>query len=180
MLRNSCFVKSAVLLLCFLSGTNIVFAHEGHHDPIVSIERSTFVHLQSILSAYKEVYGHLVKKETVGITDFAQKMMDAASQGARTEPDGSGRHMMQHILQGAEELKNADSLHEVCEAFTSISNALFPFFKSWPNQLKHNELKLYWCKKDGYYWFQPQNLSPSCPYAITGACSDIEEVGKSE
>ena len=83
---------------------------------------------------------------------------------------------MQHILQGAEELKNAKSLPEAQCAFASISNALCPFFNAWPNQLKRNELKLYRCKKDVHSWLQPQKLSPVCPYTTTGTCSDIEEV----
>ncbi|MDE1889650.1 MAG: hypothetical protein KGI30_05275 [Planctomycetota bacterium] len=49
-----------------------------------------------------------------------------------------------------------------------ISDALCPFFKAWPNQLKHNELKLYRCKKDLHCRLQPQNLSLACPYGITG------------
>ncbi len=80
---------------------------------------------------------------------------------------------MRHILQGAEELKNAKGLPEAQHAFELISDALCPFFKAWPNQLK-----CYRCKKDVHCWLQPQNLSLSCPYAITGACLDIEEVGK--
>ncbi len=176
MLKNTCLLISIVFSLLFPCGIHNIFANEDHQDSIASIEQTTFANLQSILSAYQGVYGHLVKKETDGIADLAQKMMDTAAQGMQTEPDGAGRRMMQHVFQGAEELKNADCLHETQCAFTSISNALFIFFKSWPNQLKRNELKLYWCKKDGHYWLQPQNLSPVCPYAATGACSDIEEV----
>ena len=37
-------------------------------------------------------------------------------------------------------------------------------------------MKLYRCKKAVHCWLQPQNLSPACPYAITGTCSDVEEV----
>ena len=88
--------------------------------------------------------------------------------------------MMQHILQGAEELKNAKGLPEAQYAFELISDAFCPFLKAWPNQLKRNELKLYRCKKDVYCWLQSQNLSPACPYAITGTCLDMEEVEKGE
>jgi hypothetical protein len=88
---------------------------------------------------------------------------------------------MQHILlQWAEELKNAKGLPEAQYAFELISDVFCPFFKAWPNQLKRNEMKLYRCKKDVYCWLQQQNLSPSCPYAITRTCLDMEEVGNGE
>lgn len=56
--------------------------------------------------------------------------------------------------------------------------AIIPFFKSWPNQLNRNEIKLYQCKEHGHYWLQPQDISPACPYTLDKSlnCSDIEEV----
>lgn len=60
----------------------------------------------------------------------------------------------------------------------SISDALLPFFKSWPNQLKRNELKMCQCKNDGHCWLQPENCLKICPYSPTElkTCSDIEEI----
>ncbi|HHT9113832.1 MAG: hypothetical protein HZA47_12595 [Planctomycetes bacterium] len=112
-----------------------------------------------------------------GIADLAQKLSDAAQQAAQTEPDGAGRHMMQHVLAGADDLKKAKSVQEAQKAFASMSDALLPFFKSWPNQLKRNELKLCRCK-NGHCWLQPENCLKICPYSPTElkTCSDIEEV----
>jgi hypothetical protein len=157
----------------------LVSAHEGHsHEAVITIGKKTVVHLQSILSNYLEVYCHLVKKDLNGITDLAQKLPDAARQAAQTETDGAGRHMMQHVLAGAESLKRARSTKESQEVFASISDVLLPFFNSWPNQLKRNELKMCQCKNDGHCWLQSLNCSSACPYSADQAkiCSDIEEV----
>ena len=180
MLKN--FSLRCGLLFLFLSVcTHFVFAHEGHdhsHEAIITIGKKTVVHLQSILSTYQEVYNHLVKKDLNGIADLARKLSDAARQAAQTEPDGAGRHMMQNVLAGAEDMKKAKSVQEAQKAFASTSDALLPFFKSWPNQLKRNELKMCQCKNDGHCWLQPQNCSSACPYSADQAkmCSDIEEV----
>ena len=178
MLKNNTLTKCATCLLFSLFTINIVFTSKSPCVTITSVDQATLVHLQSVLSAHKNVYSQLVKKDLKEIPDIAQKMTDAALHGTITEPEGTGRRMMQHILQGAEELKNADCLHETQTAYTSITNALLKYFKSSPDQLKRNELKLYWCKKDGYYWLQPQNLSPICPYASneSSVCTEIEEV----
>jgi hypothetical protein len=182
MLKNSYFKKCVITLLffyCFFIYDHTVSAHEGHsHEAVITIGKKTLVHFQSILSTYQEVYTHLVKKDVNGIADLAQKLSDAARQAAQTEPDGAGRHMMQHVLAGAEELKKAKSVQEAQKAFASISNALLPFFKSWPNHLKRNELKMCQCKNDGHCWLQPQNGSSACPYSADQAkmCSDIEEI----
>ena len=153
------------------------FAHEDHehdHDTI-SIERSTLVQLQSVILAYKDIYCQLTDGNLKGIDVFAQRMADAALRGSRTEPNKSvGRHMMLHILQSAEILKKSENLDDAQDAFLSISKTLAPFFKSWPNQLKNFELKLYHCKENGYHWLQPQYLSPTYPYSSN--CSEIEKV----
>lgn len=179
MIKNSYLKKGVMLLLfsyCFIQN---ISAHEGHsHEAVITIGKKTLVHLQSLLSTYQEVYNHLVKKDLNGITDLAQKLSDAARQGIQTEPEGAGRHMMQHVLAGAEVLKKAKSVQDVQKAFASMSDALLPFFKSWPNQLKRNELKMCQCKNDGHCWLQPQNGASVCPYSTDQAkmCSDIEEV----
>ncbi|MBM2833952.1 MAG: hypothetical protein HW406_1113 [Candidatus Brocadiaceae bacterium] len=180
MFKNNCLKKCMVFLLIFPACyIPVASAHEGHsHETVTTIGKKTVVHLQSILSTYQGVYTHLVKKDLNGIAGLAQKLSDAALQAAQTEPDGAGRHMMQHVLAGAESLKRAKSTKESQEAFASISDALLPFFKSWPNQLKRNELKMCQCKNDGHCWLQPQNCSSACPYSADEAkiCSDIEEV----
>ena len=180
MLKNNRLKKCMVFLLIFYAcHMYTVSAHEGHsHEAVITIGKKTVVHLQKILSTYQEVYTHLVKKDVNGITGLAQKLSDAASQAAQTEPDGTGRHMMQHVLAGAEDLKKAKSVHEAQKAFASISDGLLPFFKSWPNQLKRNELKMCECKHDGLCWLQSQNCTSACPYSTDQEkmCSDIEEI----
>ncbi|MFN3532694.1 MAG: hypothetical protein ACK41Q_09340 [Candidatus Brocadia sp.] len=186
MFENGYFKKCAISLLLFnwfFVYVHIVSAHEGHdhpHESIITIGKKTFVHLQAILSAYQEVYRHLVKKDFHGIADLAQKLSDAARQAAQTEPEGAGRHMMQHVLAGAKDLERTKNIHEAQKAFASISDSLLPFFKSWPNQLKRNELKMCRCKNDGHCWLQPQNYPSACPYSADQAkmCSDIEEVNQ--
>lgn len=161
---------------CFLHTAS---AHEGHsHEVVITIGKKTVVHFQAILSAYQEVYHYLVKKDLDGIAGLAQKLSDAARQAAQTEPDGDGRHMMQHVLTGAEALKKTKSIQDTQMAFASVSEALLPFFKSWPNQLKQNKLKMCRCKNDGYCWLQPQNCVSACPYSAdqTKMCFDIEEI----
>jgi uncharacterized membrane-anchored protein YhcB (DUF1043 family) len=180
MFKNTCLKKCMVFLLIFHACyIPIASAHEGHsHEAVITIGKKTVVHLQSILSTYQEVYNHLVKKDLNGIADLAQKLSDAARQAAQTETDGAGRHMMQHVLAGAEDMKKAKSVQEAQKAFASTSDALLPFFKSWPNHLKRNELKMCQCKNDGHCWLQPQNCTSACPYSADQAkmCSDIEEI----
>jgi len=182
MFKNDCLKRCMVILLIFHAcSIPIASAHEGHdhsHEAVITLGKKTVVHLQSILSTYQEVYHHLVKKDLNGITDLAQKLSDAAQQATKTEPDGAGRHMMEHVLAGAYDLKKAKSLQETQKAFALTSDALLPFFKSWPNQLKRNELKLCQCKNDGHCWLQPQSCSSACPYSADQAktCSDIEEI----
>lgn len=129
------------------------------------------------MKGVNEVYHHLVKKDLNGIADLARKLSDAARQAAQIEPNGSGRHMMEHVLAGAESLKKAKSIQEAQKAFASTCDALLPFFKSWPNQLKRNELKMCQCKNDEHCWLQPLNCSVACPYNsdTSSDCSDIEE-----
>ena len=180
MLKNNYLKKGVTLLVFFYCcHTHAASAHEGHsHEAVITIGKKTVVHLQSILSTYQEVYNHLVKKDLNGIAGLARKLSDAARQAAQTEPDGAGRHMMEHVLEGAEDMEKAKSVQEAQKAFASTSDALLPFFKSWPNQLKRNELKICQCKNDGHCWLQPQNCSSVCPYSADQAkiCSDIEEI----
>lgn len=184
MLKNSYFKKYMTTLLffyCFFMYDHTISAHEGHdhsHEAVITIGKKTVVHLQSIIATYQEVYHHLVKKDLHGITDLAQKLADAARQAMRTESKGAGHHMMQHVFAGAEDLEKAQSIQDAQKAFASTSNALLPFFKSWPNQLKRNGLKICQCKHDGQRWLQPQNCSSACPYSADQAkmCSGIEEI----
>ncbi|MEK7296656.1 MAG: hypothetical protein AAB069_02030 [Planctomycetota bacterium] len=180
MFNNNRYKKRMIILLLFFTcSLHTASAHEGHsHEAVITLGKKTVVHLQSILSTYQEVYHHLVKKDLDGITDLAQKLSDAAWQAAQTESDDTGRHMMQHVLAGAEALKKTKSVQDAQKAFASMSDALLPFFKSWPNQLKQNKLKLCQCKNDGHCWMQPQNCASVCPYSAdqTKMCSDIEEV----
>ncbi|MEP9410423.1 MAG: DUF3347 domain-containing protein [Candidatus Brocadia sp.] len=180
MFKDDCLKKCIVFLLIFYACyTSTASAHEGHsHEAVITIGKKTVVHLQTILSAYQEVYAHLVKKDLDGIPDLAKKLSDAARQAVQTESNGSGRHMMEHVLAGAEDLKQAKSVQDAQKSFASISEGLLPFFKSWPNQLKRNELKMCQCKNDGHSWLQPQNCTSACPYTADPSkmCSDIEEV----
>ncbi len=182
MIENSYFKKCVITLLffccCFIYD-HTVSAHDGHsHEAVITIGKKTVVHLQSILLTYQEMYTHLVKKDLNGISGFAQKLSDAASQAAQTEPDGAGRHMMQHVQSGADDLKNVKNMQDAQAALLAINDSLIPFFKAWPNQLKRNELKLCYCRKDEHAWVQPLNCSVTCPYNsdTSSNCSDIEEV----
>lgn len=171
MLRSKYLMQIVLLLLFHFCGLRNMIAHEGHdhsHEaaPVI-IERTTFTHLKSILSIYHEVYDNLTKKQLNHVPVLAQILLDTAGKGIETEPKESGRHMMQHIYQGAQKLRQAEGLQETQEAFASISDAVLPFFKSWPNQLKSNKIKLYQCKEHEKYWLQPQELSSVCPYALT-------------
>lgn len=170
-----------LLLFHFCKHRNI-FAHAGndhsHETTPITIERQTYTHLKLILSAYLDVYNNLIKRELDSIAALAQSLLDAASKGVQTESEGSGRHMMDHILKGGQELRQAEDLQEIQEAFAIISDAMIPFFKSWPNQLKINKIKLYQCKEHARYWLQPQDFPPTCPYTSTKStkCFDIGEV----
>lgn len=180
MLKNNCFKKCMVFLLIFYASyTHTASAHEGHsHEAVITIGKKTVVHLQTILSTYQEVYTHLVKKDLHGISGLAGKLSEASGLASKTELDGAGRHMMEHVHAGAGDLEKAQSIQDAQKAFASVSDALLPFFKSWPNQLKRNKLKMYHCKHDGHCWLQPQNHSDACPYSADQAkmCSDIEEI----
>ncbi|MBI5307752.1 MAG: hypothetical protein HZB37_05330 [Planctomycetes bacterium] len=142
----------------------------------VPLEKKTVHDLQLVLAAYQEIYSRFVAKESDGMAVSADKLADAAKACMDREPEAAVVRVMQHIIQGAEELMNAEDAHETLEGFASASNALYSLFKSRPNQLETLETKLYWCKKDGYYWFQPQKQPPVCPYSASTACSSIEEV----
>ncbi len=182
MFRNSYFRNGFIALLFFCCHyMHNTSAHEGHnhsHDQIITIGKKTFVHFQSILSTYQEVYKQLIKKDMNGIANLALKLSDAASQATKTEPDGAGRHMMQHVLSDAEGLKKAKNIQEAQDALLAISDSLIPFFKTWPNQLRRNELKLCYCRKDEHSWLQPLNCSVACPYNsdTSSDCIDIEEI----
>ena len=180
MLNTRCCKKIVLLLVFFfIDSLPVVSAHEGHsHEAMITIGKKTVVHLQAILSTYQEVHTHLVRKDMNGIAELAQKLSDAARQAIQTEPNGAGRHMMEHVLAGAEDLKKAKSVRDAQKSFASISDGLLPFFKSWPNQLKRNDLKMCKCNHDGHCWLQSQNCASTCPYSADQAkmCSDIEEV----
>ncbi|MDR4505025.1 MAG: hypothetical protein MRK01_09580 [Candidatus Scalindua sp.] len=183
MLRSK-YLRSFIILLLFLHFCNPrnVFAHTGHdhsHDTTqITIERSTYTHFKSVLAVYLEIYGSLINGGLHDISVLAQKLLDAAGRGVQTEPEGPGWHMMKHILQGAENLKQAKDMQGMREAYISVNDAIIPFFKSWPNQLKYNKIKLYQCKEHGRCWLQPQDIPPTCPYnaAKISTCSDIEEM----
>ncbi len=77
--------------------------------------------------------------------------------------------------------KVLDAAQQGIRTVSDMSDDISPFFKSWPDQLKHNELKLYRCIKHEHYWLQPQNLPTICPYSPTELLYSplaIEEVGK--
>lgn len=182
MLKNICFKKCMMFLFFFHTcSLPFVSAHEGHghsHETIITIGKKTFVHFQTILSTYQQVYTQLVKKDMNGIADLAQRLSDTARKAAQSEPEGAGRHMMQHVQAGAGYLKNAKNIQEVQAALLVINDSLIPFFKAWPNQLKRNELKLCYCRKDENFWLQPLNCAVTCPYNSDNSsmCSDIAEV----
>lgn len=140
------------------------------------LEKKTIQDLRSVLAAYQDIYSRLVAKEAGGMAVSAGKLADAARACMGREPEDAVVRVMQHVIQGAEELMNAEDAHETYGGFASISNALYSLFKSHTNQLGTLEIKLYWCKKDGYYWFQPQKQPPVCPYGSSAVCSSIEEV----
>ncbi|MDR4498021.1 MAG: hypothetical protein MRK02_08915 [Candidatus Scalindua sp.] len=185
MFSSKCLMQFGILLLlmhfCDLHST---VAHEGHdhsHDTApVTIERATYKHFQSILSIYQETYLTLIKGESDSIPVLAQILLDTAGKSIETESKESGRHMMQHIYQGALRLRQAEDFQEIQEAFATISEAVLPFFNSWPNQLKSNKIKLYECREHEKYWLQPQDILPACPYASDKMynCSDIREAGE--
>ncbi|MDR4509700.1 MAG: hypothetical protein MRJ65_15960 [Candidatus Brocadiaceae bacterium] len=174
-------MKGFLPFLFMLCCTQKIYAHEGHdhwtYAP-VCIKKSTFVHLQSVLKAYEEVYHLLASKESDGIEASAKKIMEAAQEGIQTERKGDGCYMMEHVFLGARELQRAETIQDAREAFASITSELMPFFISWPNQLKLNAVKLYRCKDDGYSWLQPEDSVLVCPYTSDEltSCKHIEEV----
>jgi hypothetical protein len=183
MLRSK-YIRKTVIFFLFFYCCELYnsFAHEGHDHSYdttpVTIERSTYIHFKSILSVYHEIYVNLTEGQSSSVPVLAQILLDTASRGIQTESKGAGRHMMDHILQGTRRLRKAEGLQEMQEAFAIISDAIIPFFRSWPNQLNRNEIKLYQCKEHGHYWLQSQDTSPACPYTLDKSlnCSDIEEV----
>lgn len=161
---KKCVLSFIVLHCCSLQMT---YAHEGHghsHESVITIGKKTYIHLQSVLLAYQYIYGYVVKGETEGIAGPAQNIINAAAQGIETEPEGAGQHMMEHILEAAQNLKEAASVQQLQKAFTALDDALFPFFNSWPNQLIRNRLKICQCK-NGHRWIQPGNTVTTCPYS---------------
>ena len=169
MLKINYFRNASLLLLfSFFSFSITASAHEGHehnHDTVITIEKKTYIHFQSVLLGYQYIYSYMVKGGANEISSLAQNVIDAATLGTQTEPNGPGQHMMRHILEGAESLKNAKNVSERQEAFATISNALFSFFKHWPNQLMRSRLKICRCKS-GHQWLQPDNCPTACPYSL--------------
>jgi hypothetical protein len=179
-LKRKCLRNCIVYVLFSFFGFIVtVSAHEGHdhaHDTAITIEKKTYIHFQTALLGYQYIYSYMVKGGSNDISDLAQNLIDAASQGVQTEPEGPGQHMMQHILEGAESLKNAKNVNERQEAFASISDTFFSYFKSWSNQLIRNRLKMCRCKS-GHRWLQPENSPTACPYSLNKSanCLTIEE-----
>ncbi|OQY99491.1 MAG: hypothetical protein B6D35_09095 [Candidatus Brocadia sp. UTAMX2] len=174
-------VKSVILFIIFVVShyPTFVSAREGHGhntDTVITIKKQTYIHFQTILMGYQYIYSYMVKGGTGEISSLAQNLIDAATLGVQTEPEGPGQHMMQLVLEGAESLKNAKNVNERQESFTSIGNALFPFFKHWPNQLMRSRLKICRCKS-GHQWLQPDNCPTACPYSLnkSSPCLMIEE-----
>ncbi|GJQ23123.1 hypothetical protein BIY37_12610 [Candidatus Brocadia sapporoensis] len=170
-----------VLFLLFLifNFSVSVSAHEGHDqndETVITIGKKSYIHFQAVLMGYQYIYSYMVKGGASEISSLAQNVIDAANLGIQSEPEGPGQHMMQHILEGSEALKNAKDVNGRREAFASISNALFPFFKQWPNQLMRSRLKMCRCKS-GHEWLQPDNCSTVCPYSQkkSSSCLMIEE-----
>ncbi len=183
MLKSKFIVNLIFFFLLFTCcKSNNSFAHEGHDHfqdtSPVTIERSTYTHFQSILSIYQKTYLSIIKGKLHIVPVLANILLDTAEKGIQTESKESGRHLMQHIQQGAQRLRQAEKLPEMQEALASISEAFLPFFQSWPNQLKRNEVKFYQCKEHDRYWLQHQDLLPVCPYSSDKLynCSDISEV----
>lgn len=180
MLKRNYFRNAGLSFLFLLFSFPVgVSAHEGHdhdHDTVITIGKKTYIHFQSVLLGYQYIYSYMVKGGANEISGLAQNIIDAANQGIQTEPDGPGQHMMEHILEGAVSLKNAKTMHERQEAFASITDALFPFFKSWPNQLMRSRMKICRCKS-GHQWLQPENCPTACPYSVNKSsnCLTIEE-----
>ncbi len=167
------------VLFSFFGFTVTVSAYEGHdhtHDTVITIEKRTYIHFQTALLGYQYLYSYMVKGGSNNISGLAQNIIDAAGQGVQTEPEGSGQRMMQHILEGAESLKNAKDANERQEAFALITDTFFTYFKSWPNQLIRNRLKMCRCKS-GHRWLQPENSPTACPYSLNKSanCLTIEE-----
>ena len=180
MLKNH-YLRNVVFFLLFLpfNFPVSVSAHEGHdhnNETIITIAKRTYIHFQSVLMGYQYIYSYMVKGGANEISSLAQDVIDSATLGIQTEPDGPGQHMMRHILEGAESLKNAKNVSERQEAFASISDALFPFFKLWPNQLMRSRLKICRCKS-GHQWLQTDNCPTACPYSLNKSsnCLTIEE-----
>ena len=170
-----CILFISAYAVCMHPACTSASADTTHHEG-APIEKKTVHHLQAVLAAYQEIYSLFVAKESAGMAVSAGKLADAAKACIGQEPEATVGRVMQHVIQGAEELMNAEDAHEIHGGFASISNALFLFFKLLPNQLRYLETKLYWCEKDGYYWLQPQKQPPVCPYGTSAACSSIEEV----
>ncbi len=172
-------VISILLLSVHPVWTQPAFAYDGvdtTRNTRVPLEKKTVHDLQSVLAAYQGIYSRFVAKESEGMAVSAGKLADAAKACIDREPEAAVVRVMQHVIQGAEELMNAEDAHETLEGFASVSNALYSLFKSRSNRLETLEIKLYWCKKDGYYWFQPQKQPPVCPYSASTVCASIEEV----
>ncbi len=169
------------LLFCCCELNTVIHAHEGddhtHSTEKITIGRSTYTYLKSILSVYEEVYENICGRELNHVPELAQILIDSATKGVETETKNPGRHMMQSILEGAKRLKGAEGSRDVQVGFASISDAISPLFKSWPNLLKSNKIKLFQCKVHRHYWLQPQDASPVCPYAlrVSSQCTIITD-----
>jgi hypothetical protein len=172
--KNNYFRKCVLFLLSsYFCVSGVVRAQEGQNharDTVITIEKMTYIHFQAALLAYQYIYSYMVKGGGGEAAEVAQSLIDAAKQGLGTEPEGSGKDMLQNILEGGEKLKTAKGKNAQQEAFAAISNTFISYFGSWPSQLIRNRLKVCRCK-NGHQWLQPESSPTICPYA-TNKSSD--------
>ncbi|GJQ60417.1 MAG: hypothetical protein D8M57_16170 [Candidatus Scalindua sp. AMX11] len=184
MRRRSLVPKTAIcfLLFCCCWLNTVIHAHHeeddhSHSAEKITIGKSTYTYVKSILSVYEEVYENICDRQLNHVPELSQLLIDYATKGTETETKNPGRHMMQGILEGAKRLQRADGLLNTQIAFASISDAISPLFKSWPNLLKKNKIELFQCKVHRHSWLQPQDAPPVCPYAhrVTSQCTSITD-----
>lgn len=159
-----CILFFLSLFFCF---PGFLPAQEGQDHlrvPKVTFEKKTYIHFRAALLSYQYIYSYLVNGGGNGLAGIAQNFIDAARQGMETEPKGSGKDMMQNILEGGEKLKKANNIREQRDAFSAISDTFISYFGSQPDQLIRNRLKVCRCKS-GHQWLQPESSTTACPYA---------------
>lgn len=166
--KSNYFRKCVLFFLSsFFCFPGFLSAQEGQDHfrvPAVTIEKKTYIHFRAALLSYQYIYSYLVKGGGDGLTGVAQNLIDAARQGMETEPEGSGKDLMQNILEGGEKLKKAKGIREQRDAFSAVSDTFISYFGSRPDQLIRNRLKVCRCKS-GHQWLQLESSSTACPYA---------------